>query len=116
MGVNSSVLTRPPGRTTRTISDRAWSRFDMLRRLKPAVAQAKLSLGKGKAWASPRTNVTFCAGSFDLPFSRARETIWGSTSTPTAPSMPGQRASEKAKSPVPVATSSALPVRPPVVS
>jgi hypothetical protein len=58
MGESSNIATRPPGRTTRIISDSAVSTLGILRRLNPAVAQLKLSSANGKESASPVIMVT----------------------------------------------------------
>ena len=75
MGESSNMTTLPPGRTTRTISDRAFPTSGMLRRLNPAVAQTKLSSANGRESASPAIMVT----ELDIPrveaLEFARETI-----------------------------------------
>ena len=97
--VISSTTTRPPGRTTRTISRRPRSRSEKLRAPKPTVAASNASSGYGSASAFACSQRT--AGLF----ARARSSIPSEKSDPTT--SPPRRESAIARSPVPVATSSA---------
>ena len=97
--VISSTTTRPPGRTTRAISDSPPCRSEKLRAPNPTVAASNESSGYGSASALA------CSQRMPGLFARARSSMPSEKSEPTT--SPPRRASAIARSPVPVATSSA---------
>ena len=97
--VISSTTTRPPGRTTRTISAKPRSRSEKLRAPNPTVTASNSPSAYGSAKAFP------CSHRTAALFPRARASMPSEKSEPTTSAPRAARAI--ARSPVPVATSSA---------
>eukprot|EP01022_Parablepharisma_sp_SALTPOND_P019482 TRINITY_DN33240_c0_g1_i3.p1 TRINITY_DN33240_c0_g1~~TRINITY_DN33240_c0_g1_i3.p1 ORF type:complete len:695 (-),score=151.94 TRINITY_DN33240_c0_g1_i3:192-2276(-) len=104
--VNSNTQTRPPGLSTRRISARAASRRGMLRMPKAMLTAAKVWSAKGRAVPSPASRPIRAL--LLATFLMAGPSMAGTRSRPTTRGRQGRAATAKARSPVPVATSSTL--------